>query len=239
MNDYLYEKVSKRVERRLSTSATLVVLNTLLFSLFTVPVGLWSKFTHGSGTIDGRVYWVIVLWSIGLFMQTAFTYARSGARRKTREKIIQEEVLDAGDIYNLSPDEMIDLHLRQSSAVQIRTKPLHRVMQIAVGNVVLWPGVLIAAYILFNMTHIVSDAYFSLFFNTLLVLALIGSLVLGLMLPVRELWSKKEDVHDNLRAIYGYKRKRGETLELHDEEIAFTPEAERIDEPLDPIRKQK
>lgn len=219
MNDFLYEKVNKRVERRLSKSPRLAIINAFLFTLFTVPVGLWSKFTHPSGTIDGVVYWVIVLWSIGLFAHTLSLYARSGARRTPRETIIQEEVLDAGETYQLEPDEMIDLHLRLSTAIETQSRPIKQLMTIGIGNLLLWPGTLILATLLYNIAQIINEDHFGGFFNALLVLSLIGSFVFGLMLPLQELRGKQPDRAHDLYAVYGYKRKRGSAIENQEAEI--------------------
>lgn len=238
MNDFLYEKVSKRVERRLSKSPRLAIINAFLFTLFTAPVGLWSKFTHASGTIDGVVYWVIVLWSIGLFAHIASLYIRSGARRNPREKIIQEEVLDAGESYQLEPDEMIDLHLRLSTDIEIQSKSIKQLMTIGISNLLLWPGTLILATLLYNVAQIITEDRFGGFFNALLILSLIGSFVLGLMLPLRELRGKQSDHTHDLYAIYGYKRKRSSAIETQDVETELEDDLPMQTESLASARKR-
>jgi hypothetical protein len=217
MTDDLYRKVRNRVERRLSKSPRLVTIHALLFTFFSVPVGLWSLRTHSGGSIHGVVYWTIFFWSIGLLIHASYLFLHSGAWRGAREKYIQEEVLDAGESYDLEGDELIDLHVHLADDIQMRSQVFSRLLLNALGNLVLWPGVLVTMMVVYGL-EIIPPVNFSSAFNSVLTLALLGTLILGIALPVRELSKKKSKNHDDLRAIYGYKRKRHERHHLDDTE---------------------
>lgn len=208
MTDPIYVKIRGRIERRLSGTPHLVTVNALLFTLFTVPFGMVSVLTRTEDNIDGVIYLVILGWSIILLVHTGATYLRSGAWHKTRETFIQQEILDEGDTYALTPEEMIAMHLQLSADLQRNTQPIQRLLRVAIGNVVLWPGFLLVSTIFFNNLEVVHNDNTTHFFTVLLQIALMGTLLLGFLIPVRELWQKTETQTDDLRTIYGYKRKR-------------------------------
>ena len=72
MSASFYINVREQVEQHLNKSPRLAILHGLLFTAFSVPVGLWSVLTHP--TIDGVVYWTIFLWSIVLFGHMIVAY---------------------------------------------------------------------------------------------------------------------------------------------------------------------
>lgn len=59
MTDVIYDKAKARVDRRLSKSPRWPVLHALLFTLFTVPLGLISLLLPPLGIMNGAIYWVI------------------------------------------------------------------------------------------------------------------------------------------------------------------------------------
>lgn len=211
MTGDLYQKALTRIKRRLSYAKRPMIIHALLFTLFTFIVGGYSKLTHPGGAIDGVVYWIIVGWSLLLFAHVAFAYLHSGAWGSRREKFIAEEVLDFGDILSLPPDEMIDLHMRLSTDVRLDAQPFYRLMVNAVGNVLLWPAMLILMTIIRWTIFPTTDASMELsnLFGNSLVLSIVGTLILSFILPVQHLIARPQrSAYDTLSAIYGYKRKR-------------------------------
>ena len=207
MRDAYYLKIRSRVERRLSQRPRLATIHALLFTLICVPLGFWGIFTHPV-SINGVAYWVIFLWSIVLFGHVAYSYINSGAWARKREKHIQEEVLDAGETYDLDQQEMVDLHLLLRDDLQKRSQGYNWLMLNALGNVALWPGLLLVMLFLLR-TNVISGYSFSLVFRAALLLALLGTATLGLLLPIRELRrSQPNHGEQDLSAIYGYRRKR-------------------------------
>lgn len=233
MTDPIYLKVREQVEGR-SGHPRFAALNALLFTLFTVIFGVGSLFTRLNGSIDGVIYWIIFFWSIILFAHVGIVHVRSAARRKTRQTIIQQEVLKVGETYNLTPEEMIDIHLQLDADLQLRTQAVQRLFTIASGNLVLWPGLLLVSIILYNGLHIISESAFVRFFTLLLQLGLMGTLVSGLGIPIRTLWQKPAQQTDDLRAIYGYKRKRelsepaNQPIEENEDELVDYDEYEQV-----------
>jgi hypothetical protein len=209
MPDDLYAKILKHINYRLIHSSRSVTVLTLLFTLFTTIAGFLSIQTNPNGIMNGVIYWTIFIWSLVLFGSLSFMYSRSGARKQLRERYIQEEVLDFGDPYQLNQDEMIDLHLQLSHDIELQSRPFGRLLMIAAGNLLLWPGMLVFMLVIqhstLNFTEIFRDG---------LIFSLIGSLLLGFAIPLRQIFAKQidadvtQDVYNDLRGIYGYKRKR-------------------------------
>jgi hypothetical protein len=214
MRDALYIHVRKRVERRLSGSPRAATLNALGFTLLAGPLALLSLVLRVSdgipfGSIDGVVYWVSFLWSIVLLAHVTRVYWHSSARAAWREKQIEGEVFDVGELDHLDSEDMIDLHERLSDDLQRSAGVYHRLLLNAGLNFLLWPGLLLGMWLAQGlMSPWLSSA--GLLFSQLLPFAVIGTMLLGLALPVRRVFFGSRRDRDDLRAIYGGKRKRGE-----------------------------
>ncbi len=211
MEDAFYLKLRARVERHLSKSPKSAIIHALLFTIVTVPLGLWGVFSHPV-SVNGVIYWVIVLWSIVLFIHTRSLYLNSGASRGKREKYIEEEVLDAGETYDLDSDEMLALHLQLSDDIQKRSQNFKSPVLNALGNLILWPGMLVILLGLLA-AGIITEYNFSSIFRPALVAAILGTFLLGFLLPVRQLWQNQMSTED-LRTTYSAKRKRKDLSEL-------------------------
>jgi len=201
----VYNKILTRVERRLNTSPRLVILNALLFTIFSTIFGFQSVLTgtHAvNGTIDGVVYWAIFFWSVIVCGHASFAYLNSGAWRRAREKHVQEEILDAEDIFDLDTDDMIQLHLEISEDIQQRSQVFKRLLLSTLGYAAMWPGALMVMLILRWSPD------FTNLFHAVLLFSLTGTLLLGFTLPVRQLFKRSQKQVKSLSSIYGYKRKR-------------------------------
>lgn len=210
IQDAFYHKIRSRIERRFSKRPTLAILHALLFTVISVPLGLWGVISHPY-SIDGVIYWTIFLWSILLFLHVGYVYLHSGAWSRRRERHIQEEVLDVGELYDFDEAEMLDLHLRLREDLQQQSNVFHRLMLNATGNLALWPGMLVGMLAFQWITRFISfdSGLFSIGFRGLLLLVLLGTFLLGFLIPVRQLWQIRGDTDEvNLRALYAYKRKR-------------------------------
>jgi hypothetical protein len=203
VEDAFYIKLRTRVESRLSKSPTLITIHALLFTVIGFLLGLWGLVSHPL-SIDGVAYWIIFIWSIILFGHTAYSYLNSGAWERKREARIQDEVLDAGETYDLDQDEMLTFHLQLSEDIQKRSQNFNPLFLNGLGNLALWPGLSILMFILFK-TNMIQAASF----RATLFLSVFGTLLLGFLLPVRRLWQRQPaDSERHLRAVYGYGRKR-------------------------------
>ena len=212
MRDDLYPKVRRRVERRLSGSPRAATLNALAFTIFAGPLALLSlyiRYNDGNpfGSVDGVVYWVCFFWSVILFADAGWLYWRSPTRASWREKRIEEEVSDVGDLVGLSADEMIGLHERLSDELQRGSDAYRRLMLNASANLMLWPGLLLGLWIAQGLVSpwLTSGAAL---FTLALPFAIVGTLLLGLVLPLRALFASPRRERPDLHAIYGGKRKR-------------------------------
>lgn len=215
--DDIRDKVQQRVERHLARSPLFATLNALLFTLFTATFGFFSALTHPGGAIDGVIYWTIFFWSILVAIHSIIAFQQSGAWHRRRTRLIQDEVTDAGDTYQLTTDEMIELHLQTEEDIRKDASPFHMVLLNGVGNFALWPGGLVAMLIVQRFSNQFGSGFTPLDFRTGLMVMLIGTLALGFLLPLRELLlllpgsELQRHQHDKtatLRALYGYKRKR-------------------------------
>ncbi len=202
MSDELYDRALNRVTRRLEKSPRLLTLHALLFTIFTVPAMIWDLGARAYG-VNGGLYWFIWFWSIALFAHATFRYLRSGAARGYRERVIQEEVLDAGELFSLSEDEMVMLHVQLSDEVQVEARPFRRLMLNAAGNLALWPGMLMIMLMFYRGIPISGGDPF----RTGLFVSILGTFLLGLILPVRQIFIRApEEKHARLHTLYGQRR---------------------------------
>ncbi len=207
MDADIYNKILIRVERRLNTSPRFVILNALLLTIFSTVFGFYSVLTrvsydNGTGAIDGTVYWAIFLWSIVVLGHASFAYLKSGAWQNSREKYIQEEILDLDDIFDLDEDDMIRLHLEVSAEIQQRSNIFKRLLLTSIGYAAMWPGMLIV------MLFLRFSPDFGNLFHTGLLFSLVGTLLFGLTLPVRQILNRTQNQVESLNWVYSSKRKR-------------------------------
>lgn len=207
MPTHPYARVLRRVERRVGKTPYLAILHAALYTALVVPIGLLGILFAPSGApIDGFVYLAIMAWSVLLGLHLGAVYLRSGLWPTHRERIIREEISDAGETDDLNEDEMVAMHRQLSQNLDKRARPYNRIALSAVGNLLLWPGGLVA--IMFF-----SWLGFNYWYGTLprlvLFMALVGTGVLGLFLPLGELIPKARPAsEDELRALYARKGKR-------------------------------
>lgn len=213
MLDDLYFILRDRIEGRL-TRPRLLTLHALLFTLFAVVAGFTTSSLSGNGMMNGLVYWIIFFWTVILGAHTLYTFLRSGAWSGTRETAIPNEVLDAGSQNDLSQEEMIALHRQLSDDIRQRSGVFYRLAAISAGNLLLWPGILVALLISQRVFGD-SEGLFSTFNIGAMWFSLLGSLVLGLLLPFRVLISPAP--RPALHTIYSRKRKRRSTTRLEAE----------------------
>jgi hypothetical protein len=178
--DELYDRARRRAERRLAGPPRLATLHAALFTLFTVPAGLFSVIMRGGNSIDGVIYWVVFFWSLVLALHAGMIFLRSGAWGPLREQVIEEEVKEIGTDHALDRESMMDLHVAVSDDIRRESGTFMRILFNAAGNVALWPGVLVA---LMGLQYLFG-VNVGLFFTTALLLALFGTLALGFILPL-------------------------------------------------------
>jgi hypothetical protein len=243
MLDNLNLKIRARVERRLSKPRW-VILNALLFTLFTVIIGTFSALTHPYGAMNGVVYFVIFFWTLVLLAHAGLTYWNSGARHGRREKLVQEEVLDAGETYDLSEEEMIDLHQRVSEDLRARSTTFNRLLLNAAGNVAAWPGmmlILLAIQQTINVSYGLSEiSDYGAVVRVGMLLSLAGTFALGFLLPVRQLLGSRQSDHMNdLRAIYGGRERKTKREAAESRLVGIDDEGELIVDYAEVSIKQK
>ncbi len=209
MRDDLYIKVYKRVERRLSGPPRWGTIHALVFSAFAVPIGLFTGvFFARVGVIDFLAYATIVGWSLLLFLHAGYLFLHSGALKRRRERVIQEEVLDAGDSFDLSEGEMIALHTRLDETIRHQSQAHVRLLANAFINVLLWPAAIVLVPVAVLFLGLMSSATVEVVARFVLMFAVLGTFLAAFALPFRALRPSTRDETDNLRAVYGYKRKR-------------------------------
>ncbi len=207
------DKVQARVERHLAQSPRFATLHGLLFTLSVMFFGLLNILFYSGSGFPGLLYLMLLVWSVPLALHTTFAFWQSGAWRGRRARLVRDEVLDAGETYDLSTDEMIDLHLRVDSAIRSQSQPFNRILLHGLGHVVLWPGSLAGVLFL----NIFGLGYWFASFPNVLALLMVGTLSLGLLLPLGQLRyllpggapvrdQYRRDAH--LREMYTHKRKR-------------------------------
>jgi hypothetical protein len=227
MSDNYYGRTFNHVTRRLHRSPRPLTIHALLFTMFAVSTMVWDMGALSYG-VNGGLYWLILLWSIGLFAHAAFTYLRSGLQTGYRERVIEEEVLDTGDMFGLSEDEMVTLHLQLSDEVQTEARPFRRLMWNAAGNLALWPGM----FMLMMMVNQGSSMPLGNDpFRTGIFVSVLGTFLLSLILPVRQIFIRvPQEKHARLHTIYGHRQKQkhspDQVMEIGDDgELFLEPEA--------------
>jgi hypothetical protein len=233
MSDRAYLILQNRIERRLEKSRTLIP-HMALFTLYSVIFGTVSITMRPMGNMDGVIYWSIFAWSVLVSMHTLYTYMRSGAWTATRERLVYEEVLEAGDEFHLSSEEMIDLHERLSDSIRKRSSTFNKLAAVGAGYFLLWPGSLI--FLLILKWLIVGDGLpedsstLTAISQIWQPLSLLGMLLLSMLLiPWRALLPQAKSRSD-LYALYQGKSKRGAQLTIPEGESEIDEEGEILPE---------
>jgi hypothetical protein len=233
MSDQQYYRLLERIERRLSKPTSLRA-HAIIFGLVSTIFGAITAATSPFGLIDSYVYVGIMAWCFLLSAHTVWTYARSGAWHGTREKMIRETLLDFADDYELSADEMVDLHERLSHEVSQNALPIKWVSGTVGAQIGLWFGMFGVAFMLSLVRPIVRESLFPIlqglpmFGTLLLTLGLIASPFLS---PRKQNDAAMRSAH--LHAVYSEKaakRKRefNDRLAIDDEgEIVFEEAGQR------------
>jgi hypothetical protein len=229
MSDQIYFEALQTVQQRLNKPRNLTI-HTLLFSFGVPVVGvLIAMPTRGSYMLDGRFYWVAIVWSLVLLGHGIFNYLRSGAWARHREQVIRTALLELALAYDLSTDELIELHKQLEDDIREQSKLTNKVMLAASSHAILWWGALVFSTLImwlaqtFNAVPGVGLMQQAPIFGSLLI-GIIFSVSLALGLRQRE----KESLRDaRVRALYTLKKaKRSERLAIDDEgEITLPDES--------------
>jgi hypothetical protein len=152
---------------------------------------------------------------------------------RRRERVIQEEVLDAGDSFDLSEDDMIALHTRLDDAIRDQSQAHVRLLANAFVNALLWPGILLLIPFSVVFLGLMNSGYVEVLGRFALMFAVLGTFLAAFALPFRSLRPAATDETDNLRAVYGYKRKRDESRQAAAERLSIGDDGELIAAPRD------
>lgn len=214
MTDRVYLILRNRIERRLEKPRTLIP-HMALFTLYSVIAGTMSIITRPMGNMDGVFYWTIFFWSVIVSMHTLYAYLRSGAWATTRDRLVQEEILEASEEFHLSADEMAELHDRLSEDIGDRSRTFNKLAAAGAGYFFLWPGTLILLFIVQRLIFGGSPPDDNVVFRGILQLwqplILVGTLLLsGLLISWRDLLPKAKS-RDELYELYRSKGKREES----------------------------
>jgi uncharacterized membrane protein len=205
MSENLYPEIRERVERRLS-KPRIVTLHSVAFGAFALLSGVVSLNLLNSG-IASIYHFIIAVWSVILAAHVGLAYLRSGAWAGAREKALAEEVQAAGEIDDLSSDEMIDLHQRLSQDIKTDSQTFSALLLFGVGSAVLWAGILATAMIFGPVGSLTPGEL-----RFVLIFSMLGTLVLGLGLPYTQ-FMRNQGKYKDLRALYGeHKPKRRTTV---------------------------
>lgn len=222
MTDRVYLILRNRIERHLEKPRTLVP-HMALFTTYTVIAGTMSIITRPTANLDGVIYWSIFAWSVIVSMHTLYAYLRSGAWAATRDRLVQEEILEASEEFDLAADEMAELHNQLSADISQRSNIFNKLAAVGAGYFGLWPGTLILLFILQRLITSDANIVFQSFIELWHPLTLLGTFLLSsLLIPWRELLPQPKS-RDQLYDLYRSKHKRGERLAL-DEDAEILPE---------------
>jgi hypothetical protein len=213
--DPTYTHLTRRIARRLHQSTLPLIINAVLFTLFTVIVGLSTTLNAATGTVVGAVYWLIFLWSVSLAVHSGYAFYRSGAWARRRERIIEQEVTDVAALTDFTADDLADLHLQLSAEFQESGRSFWLLVINGLGNLILWPGLLVMLLIGSNIGVLAIETIF----RPAILLAMLGTGALGL-LPlaalrqvIQQRGDRPVDERDRLRDVY---RTAGRAKRKHD-----------------------
>jgi hypothetical protein len=208
MSDEIYAEALENIQHRLG-QARIPAIHTVLFGVVASISGILQPLLVGIGVRDGVVYWGIFFWSIVVFIHNLPAYRRSGERKDRRELIIQQELLKLAHAYDLSTDELVDLHERLSDDVSQRAAPFTPLIFAAGGYFALWVGMMVAGLTLYlNITSMPRE------FITIMLqgVPLTGTVIITCALVLTLIRLKGEETPDvwvaHLRTIYSKKTEK-------------------------------
>jgi hypothetical protein len=207
MTDSIYADALERVERRLSRPRDLA-LHAILFSAVTTVATLSNLVTYAmipDATYIGIYFWCMVLAAHGFI-----DYRRSGLSKNAREQAVQEELLRLAAEYDLSVEELVDLHARLAEDVAERATPLRATLATIVGYETLWGGWLMTGLLLATL-----NGYYMFQLNPFMVALqmapFVGTTILGFVQLVTMFFGRRPASEDDelrnayLRALYNTK----------------------------------
>jgi hypothetical protein len=204
MTDSIYADALERIERRLSKPRDLA-LHSIFFSAVTIIAVISNLTTYNF--VDGKTYWGVYFWCLALAAHGFFHYRRSGLSKNAREEAIQTELLSLAAEYDLSIEELIDLHARLADDVARRAVPLRWTLGTIVGYQALWQGLLWSGLLVSTFFDYVTPGYMT----PLQITAYGGTMILGFVQIVVMFLSRRTASEDDelrnayLRALYNTK----------------------------------
>jgi hypothetical protein len=230
MTDPIYADALERIERRLSNPRDLAIHAILLSTVATIAA-LSNIFTYRM--IDNGTYWGIYLWIWVLAAHGFFHYRRSGLSKNAREEAIQAELLRLAAEYDLSVEELVDMHARLAEDVTRRATPLRWTLATIAGYHASWQSVLFIGLLInglggYYLTQI------DVFMSSLQTAPFVGTTILGFVQLVALFFGRRtsEDTelrNAYLRALYNTKlekskRQAVERLSIDDEGEIVLPD---------------
>lgn len=213
MSDRAYFILRNRIANRLEKPRNLIS-HIALFTAYTVIFGTMSMVVRGQGMMDGIFYWSIFGWSVLVGMHTIHAYLRSGAWAATRDRLINEEILEAADEFDLSSEEMIDLHERLAESIQQdkNSRIFNQLAAVGGGNFGIWNVSLVLLFILqrllvgFNPPE--ENSFLNLVFSVWQPLSVFATLCLSATLVPWQSLIPRSKSRTDLSELYHSKGKR-------------------------------
>ncbi|MFN8375468.1 MAG: 2TM domain-containing protein [Anaerolineae bacterium] len=195
MHNPLYDEALRRVERRLSHPIRLSA-HAILFSVVSV-IAAFSNLTSYAYIPDGS-YWGLYFWGLALVAHGVYAYRRSGLSKSRREQVIQEELLAMSAAYDLTLEEMVDLHDELAREAAVRAVPLRWTLGTIAGYQAVWQG-FIGAGLLSTMMggYLTND-----FVEMLRTAPFVGAGVLGFVLLLVTIWGRRSGEDSDVRSAY-------------------------------------
>lgn len=216
MSDTLFYEALQTIQQKLSKPRDLII-HTLLFSFVAPITAILNTLPYVANQIDGKVYWGIFFWCLALVGHGVFSYLRSGAWKSHREQTIRYTLLEMAHTYDLSTEELVELHQQLDDEVRRRAAIIRKPMAGIIGHSLLWQGMLLLMLPLSR-----NEAYAEMTLSLIQTMPVIGSLLIGMVLAVvlgLGLFKREGAVRrdDHLHALYASKvekRKRNSTERL-------------------------
>lgn len=236
-HDYLYRRTHARLLRRFRPQPRFATLHAAAFVLYSTLFGFGSTILGYNGMMHGLVYLSIVAWSLLVCLHIGVSYTGSAAYGRRRERAVQEEVIDAGDEYALTPEDMVLLHNHLSTDLRAHARPFSRLLLAGAGFLLAWAGGF-ALMALATMFGVMGNGFYGM--------AMMGSLLMTLgagvvFLPFGVFFRQQQDSVEHLRAIYYAKQKRAPVAldDLAYDDVAVGDDGEMIEWEQEALGKRK
>ena len=206
-HEHIYHRTYARLLRRFPRTPRVATFHASAFVAYSTIVGFASTALSGSGMMHGLVYLSILFWSALICLHIGVTWWGSSANARRRERFVQEAVTDAGDDYDLTPEDMVVFHSRLSHEAIIQGRSFSRLMLAGIGFAVTWGSGfgLMAFMTTFGFFLGGSNTAYEM----IMLMSLFVTLAVGAgFLPIRSIFGQPEESVDQLRAIYYNKSKR-------------------------------